>query len=85
MFTDYEVEERYYQFSQVRLDNDIEINTEDKDYILLDSAYGDAYYYEYKDIKSLFWNYNGYSFRIEGNITKEELLTLQKSIRKEDF
>lgn len=73
-----------YQFSQFVLDSGIGVNTEMKDYKKIDSSFGDAYYVEYKSTKSLFWNYNGYSFSIEGNISKEELLFLQKSIRREE-
>lgn len=73
-----------YQFSQFLLDDNVGINTEEKDYTLIDSPFGDAFYYEFGSSIGLVWNYNGYLFRIEGNISKDQLLYLQKSVEKEE-
>lgn len=74
-----------YQFSQYIAEDDVAINTEENDFVVIDSSFGDAYYFEYGTSKSLVWNYNGYSFKLEGNISKDQLLSLQKSIRKEEL
>lgn len=73
-----------YFFSQQLLENNIGINTEENPYTIIDSPFGNAYYFDYGNTRSLAWNYNEYSFKIEGEISKKELLELQKSIRKEE-
>lgn len=73
-----------YYFTQELVEHNVGINTEEKDYCIIDSPFGDAYYFRYGSSQSLVWNYNGYTFSIEGNITKEQLLSLQKSVQKED-
>ncbi len=73
-----------YQFSQFLLADNVGINTEEKNYTRIDSPFGDAYYYEFGSSVGLVWNYNGYLFRIEGNISMDQLLYLQESVRKEE-
>ena len=42
------------------------------------------FFYTYSGRSGLSWNYSGYSFRIEGNLSQEEILMIQSSLVKED-
>lgn len=72
-----------YFFTQQLVENNVGINTEQNDYTVINSAYGDAYYFDTTDVSGLIWNYNGYLFKIEGKLSQQELLKLQKSLKKE--
>lgn len=70
-----------YTFMQ-RIDSlGFSINTENKKEELVDTLYGEACYYSLNDTECLFWNYQGYSFVIEGKVSKDQLLELQNHLK----
>lgn len=73
-----------YYFTQLVKQANVGINTEQKLNIPVDTLYGTAYFYEYDQGCGLFWEYGDYSFKIEGKISQDELLSLQESLIKED-
>ncbi len=75
--------EEEYLFWQQSLPTESGVNTE---YIAsqeVDTMYGLAQFYQSYSGYGLTWQYGGYTFKIEGDLTKEELINLQESLRKE--
>lgn len=73
-----------YTFIQQIEKMNVKINTEHEDGVELDSLYGTAYLFNYDGRLGLSWNYSGYSFRLEGNLSKEQMLILQSYLVKEE-
>ncbi len=73
-----------YIFTQQTEQYEIGVNTEYEEGIEIDTLYGNAIFYTYSGRSGLSWNYSGYSFRIEGNLSQEEILMIQSSLVKED-
>lgn len=78
------VDMEIYFFVQQNDKFDVIINTEQTKETTIDTLYGNAKFYQFDSGNGLIWEYNGYSFKIEGKLTKEQLLNLQESLRKED-
>ena len=73
-----------YTFSQQLISENIGVNTEMGEGQYIKTMYGEAYYFTYKNISSLVWNYHGYAFKIEGSLSKDELLQLQAYLIQEE-
>lgn len=73
-----------YYFIQQNDKFDVGINTEQTQETILSTLYGDANFYQYDKGNGLIWDYRGYSFKIEGRLSKEQLISLQESLRKEE-
>lgn len=88
LYSYYEYEDKNndtgYNFIQQAVVSDIGVNTEYQNGTEEDTLYGTAFFYDYDGRVGISWNYAGYSFRIEGNLSKEEILLLQSSLVKED-
>lgn len=74
--------EKYF-FQQQMVNSKVGVNTENINLEELDTMYGPAQFYQSDSGYGLTWQYSGYTFKIEGNLTKQELLNLQESLRKE--
>ena len=75
-------EAQCYTFSQQVAEDLMMVNTEEYEVEIVDTMYGQASYFSYDDVNSISWMYQGYFFRIEGNLTKNQLLELQESLEK---
>ena len=73
-----------YSFYQERTTIEFGINTEYIGIEGIDTMYGLAQFYQHDSGYGLAWQYDGYIFRIEGNLTKIQLIDLQESLRKEE-
>lgn len=73
----------FYNFSQQTQTANAEANTEQNKGEEIDTMYGLAYFYCYNETNALVWNYQGYSFKIEGTLTKQQLVELLNSLQKE--
>lgn len=72
---------QYFYSQQLEVAN-IAVNTEVKVLEVIDTLYGKAQYYTNGSVSGLAWNYNNYSFKIEGCLSIEELESLQESLEK---
>lgn len=72
-----------FVFIQQLSDLDIEINTEQNNVKKVESLYGDALLYDYNDLKGLAWNYHNYLFKIEGDLSEQQLIKFQEYLTKE--
>lgn len=72
-----------YIFTQQIGNLEIGVNTEYEKGIEVDTLYGPALFYNYNNRTGLSWNYSGYFYRIEGNLSKDQLLIMQSSLVKE--
>ena len=72
-----------YIFSQQPSTSDVYANTEIMQGENVNTMYGTAYLYLFDDINSIAWNYQNYTFKIEGVLSKEELLSLLQSLIRE--
>ena len=70
-----------YTFRQQVESLAISINTEYKSEEVVDTLYGDSVWGYYDNINYLIWNYRGFAFLIEGNVSKEQLLELQNYLK----
>ena len=59
------------------------VNTEYISIKEISTMYGIARFYQYNAGYGLTWQYSGYTFRIEGNLTEEQLIDLQESLKRE--
>lgn len=59
-------------------------NTEQYEGEPIETMYGTAYFFQYENTNSLIWNYQGYSFKLEGSVSKKDLLVLLESLYRED-
>ncbi len=73
-----------YNFTQQIKQANVGINTEQNKDIPIDTLYGTAYFYEYNEQCGLLWEYGDYLFKIEGKISKDDLLDLQQSLVKKE-
>lgn len=73
-----------YTFTQQLETFNVKINTEQKLGEKVDTLYGEGYLYSYDNKNGLTWNYNHYIFKIEGDLSKEELIDLSAYLTKED-
>ncbi len=73
-----------YSFTQQIEALDMLINTEYKKEEIIDTLYGETIWCSYDNINCLIWNYQGYTFLIEGNLSKEQSLELQNHLKIKD-
>lgn len=73
-----------YSFSQQVQSTDISTNTEQVLGEEIDIMYGKAFFYQFNSVSSLVWNYQGYTFKIEGRLLKSDLIQLSESLKKEE-
>ena len=74
--------EKYFYLQQM-IDTEVGVNTENINLEKIDTMYGIAQFYQNNSGYGLTWQYDGYTFKIEGKLTKEELIDLQESLRRE--
>lgn len=72
-----------YQFVQETRDMYTWADNENVNSQKYDTVFGDAYCYEKDSIYKLVWQYEGYIFKIEGNLKREEMVGLANSLRLE--
>lgn len=72
-----------YIYWQQTQDMGEHINTENTVYLKTNTAYGTAYYCKKLDECQLYWDYNGYMFSLQGDLTLEEMLKILDSIQLE--
>ena len=70
-----------YIFSQQTKNTWLSANTEEQKAEIMQTMYGTAEFYQYGEINSIVWQYQGYIFKIEGEISQEELLLLLESLK----
>ena len=70
-----------YSFTQQISSFELAINTEYEKEEIVETLYGDAILYIFNENHCLSWNYQGYSFLIEGKVSGEQLLELQGCLR----
>lgn len=80
----YENGDDFYSFTQQIQSFQTSANTEQYNGESIETMYGTAYYLQYDNNNSLVWNYQGYTFRLEGSISREDLLKLLESLYIED-
>lgn len=73
--------EETYTFMQQINSYGLSINTEHEQEELIDTLYGQACLYSYNERNGLFWSYQGYTFEIQGKISKNLLLELQNQLK----
>lgn len=76
-------DEDEYRFFQETKDTDTWLDNEGVELRKEDTFFGDAFYYKKGNEYKLVWSYEGYIFRISGNLTDEEMVTLANSLRLE--
>lgn len=84
IITVYENGNDFYSFVQYTQSFQTSANTEQYKGESIETMYGTAYYLQYDNNNSLVWNYQGYTFRLEGSISREDLLKLLESLYIED-
>lgn len=84
IITVYENGNDFYSFIQYTQSFQTSANTEQYSGEPIETMYGTAYYLQYDNTNSLVWNYQGYTFRLEGSISREDLLKLLESLYIED-
>lgn len=72
--------DNFYVFIQQTRDLDAWINTESVYYEEVDTIYSTAYFCDNEGQLMLVWNYKGYTFKIYGDIAKEQMLDLLNSL-----
>lgn len=72
-----------YVYWQQTQDMGQHINTEDTTYIKINTSYGMAYYCEKMNQCQLYWDYNGYMFSLQGDLTLEQMMEIVDSIQLE--
>lgn len=73
-------EQDYYQFEQATRDVQAWIDIEDTNIKKYDTVFGDAFYYEKDEIHKLVWSYEGYVFKLEGTLSRDEMVDLANSL-----
>ena len=74
--------ERYF-FLQQGIDTKFGINTEYLSVQEIDTMYGPAQFDQHSAGYGLTWQYSGYMFKIEGDLTQDQLIELQESLISE--
>lgn len=72
-----------YQYVQETKDTSTWLDNESVNSKKESTIFGDAYYYQKNGDYKLVWSYEGYIFRISGNLTDEEMVKLANSLRLE--
>ncbi len=80
----YENGDKSYSFIQQVEATQVFTNTELKEGEFIHTMYGMAFFSQSEDSSSLVWNYQGYTFRLDGNLSKDDLLGLLESLQKEN-
>ena len=71
------------KFEQMTKDTYTWVDIEDADSEKNDIVFGDAYYYEKDGTYKFVWSFEGYVFKIEGSLSKDEMVDLANSLRLE--
>lgn len=80
----YENGDNFYSFTQQTQSSQISTNTEQFEGEQIDTMYGKAYFVQFEKINSLVWSYQNCVFRLEGTISKNDLLALLESLYREN-
>lgn len=72
-----------YQFFQETKDTNTWLDNEGVELRKEDTLFGDAFYYRKGNEYKLVWSYEGYVFRISGNLTEDEMVSLVNSLQLE--
>ena len=70
-----------YRFFQETKDTNTWLDNEGVDLRREDTLFGDAFYYKKGNEYKLVWSYEGYVFKILGDLTEEEMVDLANSLR----
>lgn len=79
----YKNSDKSYSFIQQVQNSQIFTNTEQQDGEFIQTMYGIAFYSHSVEGNSIVWQYQGYTFRIDGPLSKNDLLILLESLKKD--
>jgi len=76
-------EELEYYFYQETRDTSAWVDAENADAKLVETIFGNAYYSQKDNVFIFTWHYEGYIFRIMGNLSEENMVSIADSLKLE--